>query len=407
MAIKGPLSGYRVLDMTQFESGTVCTETLAWLGAEVLKVERPGKGELGRYSQAEPGVDTYGFLVMNMNKKSITCNAKDPKGLQLLKELLAKSDVVVENMGPGSMNKLGLSYEACKEINPTIIYASLKGFAQNGPYKDYPAFDPIATHTGVLVSATGLPDQPIKAGVSVADSGTGMTLALSIIAALLQREREGIGQRVDVAMQDFMIGLSRSQWEPYYNNGKVPNRRVANGMPLEDVAPSDTYPCKPFGKNDYVHIYCSRAPGSKQWDNLCEAIGRPDLKQDVCPEMATPRLRFQNKDICDNAIRDWLKNYTKHEAMDILCKADIPAGALLDVDDITNDPQYLERGMIVEIDHPQRGKVKLPGFAPKLSAVQVEYECSPELGGSNEEVYGGLLGYSAEQLAELKANRVI
>lgn len=240
MACKGPLSGYRVLDMTQFESGTVCTETLAWLGAEVLKVERPVKGELGRYSQENPGVDTYGFLVMNMNKKSITCNAKSPEGLQLLKNLVAKCDVIVENMGPGSMNNLGLTYEACKEINPTIIYASLKGFAQDGPYKDYPAFDPIATHTGVLVSATGLPDQPIKCGISVADSGTGITLAMSIIAALLQREREGIGQRVDVAMQDFMIGLSRSQWEPYYNNGMVPNRRVGNGMPLEDVAPSDT-----------------------------------------------------------------------------------------------------------------------------------------------------------------------
>ena len=321
-----PLSGYRVLDMTQFEAGTVCTETLAWLGAEVLKVERPGRGELGRYSQAEPGVDTYGFLVMNMNKKSITCNAKAPEGLALLKKLVAKCDVIVENMGPGAVDRLGLSYEACKAENPGIIYASLKGFAQDGPYANYPAFDPIATHTGVMVSATGLPDQPIKCGISVADSGTGIMLAMSIITALLHRERYGVGQRVDVAMQDFMIGLSRSQWEPYYNNGCVPNRRVANGMPLEDVAPSDTYPCKPFGKNDYVHIYCSRHPGSKQWDNLCDVIGRPDLKQDVCPEMATPRSRFAHRDICDGAIKDWLKDYDKFTAMEILCKADIPAG---------------------------------------------------------------------------------
>lgn len=406
MACKGPLSGYRVLDMTQFESGTVCTETLAWLGAEVLKVERPGKGELGRYSQAEPGVDNYGFLVMNMNKKSITCDAKAPEGLALLKSLLAKCDVIVENMGPGSMDNLGLTYEACKAIHPKIIYASLKGFAQSGPYKDYPAFDPIATHTGVLVSATGLESQPIKAGISVADSGTGIMLATSIIAALLQREREGIGQRVDVAMQDFMIGLSRSQWEPYLQNG-TPNRRVANGMPLEDVAPSDTYPCKPFGPNDYVHIYCSRHPGSKQWDNLCEVIGRPELKQDVCPEMATPRSRFARRDICDGAIRDWLKDYDKFTAMDILCKADIPAGALLDCADITNDPQYLARGMMVEIDHPQRGKVKLPGFAPKLSENHVEYQCSPPLGGSNEEVYGALLNLSPQALAELKEKKVI
>lgn len=406
MPCKGPLSGYRVLDMTQFESGTVCTETLAWLGAEVLKVERPVKGELGRYSQANPGVDSYGFVVMNMNKKSITCDAKSPEGIALLEKLLKVCDVVVENMGPGSMDKLGLTYEHCKELNPRIIYASLKGFDQTGPYKDYPAFDPIATHTGVMVSATGMPEQPIKCGISVADSGTGMTLAMSIIAALLQREREGIGQRVDCAMQDFMICLSRSQWEPFLNKGK-PNRRVANGMPLEDVAPSDTYPCKPFGLNDYVHIYCSRHPGSKQWDNLCDVIGRPDLKQDVCPEMATPTSRFEHRDICDGAIKEWLKNYTKFEAMDILCKADIPAGALLDCEDITNDPQYQARGIIVEVDHPQRGKFKIPGFAPKMSAVTVEYECSPELGGSNEEVYGKLLGLSAQELSALKEKKVI
>ena len=240
----------------------------------------------------------------------------------------------------------------------------------------------------------------------MADSGTGITLAMSIIAALLQREREGIGQRVDVAMQDFMIGLSRSQWEPYLNNGK-PNRRVANGMPLEDVAPSDTYPCKPFGPNDYVHIYCSRHPGSKQWDNLCDVIGRPDLKQDVCPEMATPRSRYEHREICDSAIKEWLKDYDKITAMDILCKADIPAGALLDCADITNDPQYLERGMIVEIEHPERGKVKVPGFAPRLSENHVEYQCSPALGGSNQEVYGGLLGLSGEELDALKEKKVI
>ncbi|MCD8333030.1 MAG: CoA transferase [Clostridiales bacterium] len=406
MGCKGPLTGYRVLDMTQFEAGTVCTETLAWLGAEVVKVERPEKGEFGRFSQAKPGVDSYGFLVVNMNKKSITCNAKSPEGLQLLKRLLRKSDVVVENMGPGSMDRLGLSYEECRKENPQIIYASLKGFALDSPYRDYPAFDPIATHTGVMVSATGLPDQPVKCGISVADSGTGVMLAMSIIAALLQREREGIGQRVDIAMQDFMIGLSRSQWESYLEKGE-PNHRVCNGMPLEDVAPSDTYPCKPFGQNDYVHIYCSRHPGSKQWDNLCDVIGRPDLKQDVCPEMATPRSRYVHKDICDNAIKDWLKDHDKMEAMDILCKADVPAGALLDCADITNDPQYYKRGIMVEIEHPQLGKVKVPGFAPQMSAVSVEYECSPQLGGSNQEIYGGLLEMSEEEMNALKEKKVI
>jgi len=178
-------------------------------------------------------------------------------------------------------------------------------------------------------------------------------------------------------------------------------------MPLEDVAPSNTYPCKPFGPNDYVHIYASRHPGSKQWDILCDVIGRPDLKQDVCPEMSTPRKRFENVEMCDSAIAAWCAQHTKHEAMDIMCKAGVPAGAILDCDDITNDPQYYERGMMVEVDHPERGKVKLPGFAPKLSANEIEYLPSPALGGANEEVYCGLLGKTAEELAELKAKKAI
>ena len=401
---KGPLSGYRVLDLTQFEAGTACTETLAWLGAEVIKVERPERGELGRYSEQEPGVDTYGFLVLNMNKKSVTCNAKTPEGLELLKGILKESDVIVENMGPGSMDRLGLSYEECKKVNPMVIYASLKGFAPDSPYANYPAFDPVATHMGGMVAVTGLPEQPIKAGVSVADSGTGMMLAMCIIAALLQREREGFGQRIDVAMQDFITGLARACWEPYYKSGKAP-RRVGNGMPLEDVAPSNTYPCKPFGVNDYVHIYCSRAPGSSHWANLCKAIGREDLLED--PDLATPHSRFLHMEKCDGAIREFCAQHTKFEAMEIIAGADVPAGAILDMDDITNDPINQKRGMIVEVEHPQRGKVKLPGFAPKMSGIHIEYESSPALGEHNQEVYGGLLGLSEEQMEELKAKRVI
>jgi len=400
----GPLTGIKVLDFTQFEAGTVCTETLAWLGAEVWKVERPEKGELGRYSVANPGVDTVGFVIMNMNKKSITCNLKTPEGIDLMKRLIEKVDVVVENMGPGSMERLGLGYEECKKINDKIIYASIKGFAPDSPYANYPAFDPIATHTGGLVAATGLPDQPIKCGVSVADSGSGITCAMCIIAALYQRQTQGIGQRVDVAMQDFIIGLSRSGWEPYYNTGKPP-RRVGNGMPLEDVAPSNTYPCKPFGINDYVHIYCSRAPGSKQFENLCKAMGREDLLQDE--RFATPRSRFEHREVLDAIITEWTSKHTKFEAMDILAKADVPAGALLDVGDITNDPQYLQRGIIVEVEHKQHGKLKLPGFAPRMSENHIEYKVSPGLGEHNEEVYKGVLGLSDEEMERLKSKKVI
>ena len=400
----GPLTGVRVLDLTQFESGTSCTESLAWLGAEIWKVERPEKGELGRYSAEHPGVDTYGFVVLNMNKKSITCNLKHPDGLALMQRLLKIVDVVVENMGPGSIERLGLGYEDCKKINDKIIFASIKGFSHTSPYRDYPAFDPIATHMGGLVAATGLEDKPIKCGVSVADSGTGMLCAMSIVAALYQRQTQGVGQRVDVAMQDFIIGLSRAGWEPFYNTGKPP-RRVGNGMPLEDVAPANTYPCKPGGVNDYVHIYCSRAPGSKDFANLCRVIGREDLLDD--PRMATPQSRFRCRDELDAIITEWTKQHTKQEAMDLMAGAGVPAGALLDIGDLASDDEYLRQGIVVEVDHAQHGHLRVPGFAARMSENHIDYVSSPELGGSNEEVYGGVLGLTKEEMEKLRQQKTI
>jgi len=401
--VRQPLDGVTVLDLTQFESGTVCTETLAWLGAEIWKVERPGRGELGRRSITEPDIDTYGFLIVNMNKKSVTCNMKTPEGKELIRKLLTKADVIVENMGPGSIERLGFGYEDCRKINGTIIYASIKGFSPDSPYAEYPAFDPIATHTGGFVAATGFPDQPVKAGVSVADSGTGMACAMAIIAALYQKQTQGIGQRIDVSMQDFVIGLGRAGWEMYYNTGKPP-RRVGNGMPLEDVAPSGTYPCRPGGPNDYVHVYCSRA-SNDQFYKLCRVIGREDLIDD--PRMATPQSRFLVRDELDAIITEWTMRHTKTEAMEILAGADVPAGALLDISDFANDPAYMEQGIIVEVDHPVRGKVKMPGFAPRMSANHIEYRPSPGLGEHNAEIYGGVLGLTGEELAELKEKKVI
>ena len=395
----GPLSGIKILDLTQFEAGTACTENLAWLGAEIWKVERPGRGELGRRSLTEPDIDTYGFLIVNMNKKSITCNMKTPEGRELIRKLLPKADVIVENMGPGSIERLGFGYEDCRKINETIIFASIKGFSPDSPYAEYPAFDPIATHTGGFVAATGFPDQPVKAGVSVADSGTGMACAMAIVAALYQRQT----QRIDVSMQDYIIGLGRAGWEMYYNTGKPP-RRVGNGMPLEDVAPSGTYPCRPGGPNDYVHVYCSRA-SNDQFHKLCRLIGREDLIDD--PRMATPQSRFLVREELDGIISAWTMQHTKTEAMEILAGADVPAGALLDISDFANDPAYMEQGIIVEVDHPVRGRVKMPGFAPRMSANHIEYQPSPALGEHNQEIYGGILGLTGEQIAELKEKRVI
>ena len=398
-----PLSGVVVLDLTQFESGTVCTETLAWLGAEVWKVERPVKGELGRYSVTDPTQDTYGFLVMNMNKKSITCNMKTPEGLELIRSLIPRADVIVENMGPGSIERLGLSYENCKALNETIVFASIKGFSPDSPYANYPAFDPIATHTGGFVAVTGFPDQPVKAGVSVADSGSGICCAAAIIAALYQVKTQGIGQRIDLSMQDFIIGLGRAGWETYYNTGKAP-RRVGNGMPLEDVAPSGTYPCKPGGPNDFVHIYCSRA-SNEHFHKLCRVIGHEELIDD--PRMATPQSRFLWREELDGYISEWTCQHTKTEAMEIVAGADIPAGALLDISDFASDPNYVRQGIVVEVDHPQRGRLKLPGFAPRMSENSIQYRCSPALGENNDEIYGGVLGLSEEKIRELKEKKII
>ena len=401
----GPLTGVKVIDLTQFESGTVCTESLAWMGAEIWKVERPESGELGRYSVAKPGIDTYGFLILNMNKKSITCNLKSPEGIGLIKKLLEKADVIVENMGPGSMERLGLSYEDCKAVNNKIIYASIKGFALDSPYADYPAFDPVAVHTGGLVAVTGLPDAPLKPGASIADSGSGLTCAMAICAALYQRNTQGVGQRIDVAMQDFIIGLGRTGWEPYYNSGGVPPKRVGNGMPLEDVAPAGTYRCKPGGINDFVHVYCSRAPGSKDFVRLCKIIGREDLVDDA--RMQTPQSRYKHSEELDTIITEWTMRHTKFEAMDILAKAGIPAGALLDISDFANDPKYIEQGIIVEVEHKDLGRVKVPGFAPKMSENNIDYRVSPGLGENNEEVYGEVLGIGSAELARLKELKVI
>lgn len=400
-----PLEGIKVLDFTAFEAGTVCTETLAWLGAEVWKVERPVKGEAGRYSIAHPDKDTVGFTILNMNKESITCNFKKPEGLELMKELVAKADVMVENMGPGAIERAGLGYDVCREINPRIIYTQIKGFDMGGKGRDYPAFNPIAAAMGGLAAVNGpAGGPPMQCGVNVADNASGMIAAMTVLAAILQRDKTGEGQRLEIDMQDIVIGLGRSNWEPYYNTGKPP-RRVGSGMPMEDVDPCNLFPCKPFGPNDYVHIYCSRHPGSKNFDDLCRIIGHEELLDD--PDMATPHERFLHRDKLYPLIEEWTSRYTKQEAMDILCKqGNIPAGAVLDVEDITNDGRFVETGTMVEQDYYGK-KVRYPGFTPKMDGYKVDYRPSPALGGSNEHVYHDVLGMDDDKLAQLKENGII
>lgn len=402
--IKGALDKIRVIDITQFQSGTVCTMTLAWLGAEVIKVERPKVGELNRYSAAEPGVDSYSFITCNANKKSVTLDAKSPEGKDILWKLIEKADVFIENMGPGSIDRLGFGYDAVHKRCPQVVYAQIKGFGMDGPWAEFPAFDPIAQATGGSTSINGYPDgTPLQPGVDLADSGAGYLTALAIVTALYQRKSTGVGQRIEVAMQDTVIAFIRGVWEQQLRNGK-PAPRVGNNMPLENVAPANMYPCKPGGMDDYVHIYASRAPGSKQFQQLMEKIGRPDILDD--PRFSTPQSRYLYKDELDRIISNWTMQRTKIEAMEELCKEGIPAGANLNTEDISYDPYLRKRGIITEIQHPQRGSVLMPTH-PMMMEGTVPVTRSPLLGEHNAEIYRGLLGISEKDMQSLSGKGVI
>jgi formyl-CoA transferase len=400
------LDGVVVLDLTQFEAGTVCTETLAWLGATVIKLERPGIGEQGRVSSIdEPGVDSYHFILVNANKKSVTANLKHPEGKALVRQLIEHVDVFIENFRPGTIERLGFDYETVRSINPQIIYAQIKGFGTDGPYARFPAFDPVGQATGGAASLTGEADgPPMRSGPNLADSGTGFHCAIGILAALYQRAVTGVGQRIEVAMQDVVINFCRSAFGRHLIDGK-PAERSGNDMPMAAVAPCGVYPCQPGGPNDYVFIYTSRWPGSPQWGRLLEVIGRTDVSED--PRFATPESRYEHREEVDAMISAWTRQRTKFEAMEEFGRADVPAGAVLTTAELLADPYLQKRGTFVTVEHPERGPILIPGFPLKMSASSVPILPAPLLGQHNEEIYGGMLGIPADEFARLRQAGVI
>lgn len=398
------LHGIRVVDLTQFESGTSCTQLLAWFGAEVIKVEPPVKGEQGRYSSTEGGSDSHYFLQLNANKKSVTCDLKHPDGKVLLAKLIAQADVFVENFAPGVIERLGFSYEAVREINPRIIYASIKGFAPDGPYANFLAFDPIAQAAGGALSITGEPGgRPIKPGPNFADSGAGLHCTIGILAALQQRHATGCGQRVDVSMQDAMISFMRIAIAAQAMSN-APAKRTANQSIFSGTAPSEVYRCKGDGPNDYCYIYTTRA-GSKHWQNLCTLMGRQDLKDD--PRFTTPQSRAQNSDEIDSIVSAWTIHNDKHEVMRLVGEAGVPASAVFDTVELSSDPHLRARGTFVTFEHPTRGDVTIPGHMIKLSDSHVPIKCPPALGAHNEAVYAGLLGLGAPEIEALRNAKAI
>ncbi len=399
------LAGIRVLDLTQFESGTSCTETLAWLGAEVIKVEPPGTGEQGRrISSDRPGVDSPYFLLMNANKRSVTCNLKHDKGRDILRALIPKVDIFIENFAPGVIERLGFGYDVVRDLNPRAIYAQIKGFPADGPFANLLAFDPVAQAAGGGVSITGEPDgRPIKPGMNVGDTGAGLHCTIGILAALFQRQLTGHGQKVDVSMQESIINFGRIAWAAQALLGKAAPR-TGNQSILGSTSPSEVYPCLGGGPNDYIYIYITRA-ASHQWQALLKVIKREELDTD--PRFATATDRARNYREVDAVVAQWTRQYDKHAAMRILGDAGVPASAVFDTMELTNDPHLRKRGMFVAVQHPTRGEFIMPGFPVKMSDSFVPVEAAPLLGADNNAVYGSLLGLAPEELARLASENAI
>jgi|LNFM01.1.fsa_nt_gb formyl-CoA transferase len=402
---KPALAGIKVVDLTQFEAGTSITETLAWLGADVIKIENPVGGEQGRNASSERAdADSYYFMLLNANKRSVTLNLKSERGKAMLRDMIRKADIFAENFAPGVIEKLGFSYEEVSKLNPRIIYATVKGFGKGSPYEKHLAFDMIAQACGGVMSITGEPDgKPIKPGVTLGDTGTGLHACIGVLAALYQRTATGRGQKVEVAMQDAMVNYGRIAYASQLLHNK-PCPRMGNQVVLGTNAPSDVFKCKPGGLNDYVYIYTSRA-NNQQWDRLCKIIGREDLKGD--PAYATPQLRVKQVAKINEFIEAWTINYTKHEAMQTLGEAGVPCGAVLDTSELMNDPTMRAREVFVEVDHPVRGKVVIPGWPVKMTDSYVPVEASPVLGADNGSVYSEWLGLTANDIAALKSEGVV
>ena len=392
------LDGITVLDLTQYEAGPSCTEMLAWLGEDVIKIEPPG-GEAARRGLSErPDLDAWFFLLLNANKKSVTLDLKSERGRALLHRMVADADVLIENFGPGAIDRLGLGYETLRAINPRIIAASVKGFASAGPYAEYKSFEWIAQAMGGAMSVTGVPDgPPMRSEAGLGDTGGGLHLAIGILAALVQRQRTGVGQRVEVAQQEAVLNLVRIHLREQYLTGK-PVARQGNRSRM--AAPSNLYRCRPFGPNDYVFVHCVT---QEMWRALTRIIGHPELADD--PRFTDRQQRAQHTEEFDPLIEAWTEKRTKQEAMEVLAGAGIPCGAVLDSGEVLSDPSLLASGMLVNLEHPQRGRFVMPGNPVKLSDSPTTVTRAPLLGEHNAEVYGRWV--SADDIERLTRDGVI
>jgi crotonobetainyl-CoA:carnitine CoA-transferase CaiB-like acyl-CoA transferase len=398
------LKGVRVLDLSQFEAGPSSTEALAWLGAEVVKVENPKGGDPGRVILSEPERDSFYFLTFNANKKSLAIDLKSGIGKKLVMDLAAKADVFVENFAPGAIERLGLGYDVLAKINPGLIYAQVKGFGEGSPFESNLAFDMIAQAVGGIMSISGSPGgPPIKPGPTLGDTGTGMLLAISILGALFEKQTTGKGQRLQVAMQDAMLHYIRLAFATQARKGgpvpRVGDQSVSGGNP-----PQGIFPCKGGGANDYVYVYTSRA-NPEHWRRLLQVIGRDDLIDD--PRYASPAARLEHEASIQALVSDWTKQHDKHEAMRLLGGAGIPAGAVLDTKELIEDATMHQRGILQVMDHPVVKDYRMPAWPVRHDGAPPAVQASPLLGQHSAEVLKGWLGLSEREVEGLVQDRVL
>lgn len=393
------LDGMRILDLTQYEAGPGCTQALAWLGADVVKLERPRTGEPGRYVWGKKKHDSEYFVHWNSNKRSISIDLSRPTGRDLILRMLPRYDVFIENYGPGVIEKLDLGYDVLRAVHPGLIYARIKGFGTSGPYARYKCFDMVAQAAAGAFSVTGEPNgPPQRPGPTTGDSGTGIQLALAITAAYVQKLRTNAGQLIEISMQEAMTYYMRTMVAWGSNSGHQPMARQGNGI----GATINLYPCTPFGPNDYVYIM---AVTNEMWTRMCQVMERQALVTD--PRFATEARRRKNSESLYSEIADWTRQHTKNQAMTQLAQAGVPCSAVLDTQELLSDPHLNAREFIHDVQHPDLGPVKVLGWAPRMSKSKVPIEPAPLLGEHTTEVLAADLGLTAGEIRALKKEGTI
>ncbi|MGW3246067.1 formyl-CoA transferase [Streptomyces sp. NPDC001070] len=413
-AVTKALEGVRVLDMTHVQSGPSATQILAWLGADVIKLEAP-TGDITRSQLRDlPDADSLYFTMLNGNKRSITLNTKTPRGKEILTELIRRSDVMVENFGPGAIDRMGFTWEHIHDINPRIVYASIKGFG-DGPYTAYKAYEVVAQAMGGSMATTGFDGgPPLATGAQIGDSGTGMHAVAGILAALFQRTHTGRGQRVQVAMQHAVLNLCRVKLR---DQQRLTHGPLAEYPNAEDTSSAEEVPrsgnasgggqpgwavtCAPGGPNDYVYVIVQPTG----WQPITELIGRPELAHD--PEWATPQARLPKLAKMFQLIEEWTSTLPKWQVLEQLNTHNIPCGPILSTKEIIEDTSLQANEIIVEVPHPERGTYITVGNPLKLSDSPTTIERSPLLGEHNQDIYTAELGIHEDELPLLKAQGVI